>query len=108
MQSSNAREHGPDLIVVGGGLAGLMTAGLVAGSGRKVVVLERSSRPGGRAITRVEQGVHFNLGPHALYCRGPAFRLLEELGIRFTGGPPDGRHGILTDGSRPYAIPQGL
>src|SRR5262245_12889158 len=108
MQASNEREHVPDLIVVGGGLAGLMTAALVAASGGKVVVLERSSRPGGRAITRVEDGVHFNLGPHALYCRGRAFRLLEDLGIRFHGAAPDGRRAILTLGDQSYAIPRNL
>src|SRR5262249_5789639 len=97
-----------DLIVVGGGLAGLMTAAQVAGAGHKVIVLERSSRPGGRAITWVERGVHFNLGPHALYCRGPAFRLLEELGIPFAGASPDARYGLLTDASRSFAIPRGM
>ena len=96
-----------DLIVVGGGLAGLMTAALVAGTGRKVVVLERSSRAGGRAITQVERNP-FNLGPHALYCRGPAFRLLQELGVPFTGGFPDARRGVLTDEGRSYAIPRGI
>src|SRR5262249_35922912 len=72
------------------------------------VVLERSGRPGGRAITRVERGIHFNLGPHALYCRGHASRLLRELEIPFTGGFPDARHGLLTDGSRSYALPRGI
>jgi phytoene dehydrogenase-like protein len=94
--------------VVGGGLAGLLTAALVARTGRKVIVLERAGRPGGRALTRIEGGIHFNLGPHALYCRGHAFRLLRELEIPFTGGAPDARHAFLTDGLRAYAIPRGL
>ena len=108
MQASHDRERIPDLIVIGAGLAGLMTAALVARAGRKVVVLERSSRPGGRAVTRVEDGVHFNLGPHALYCRGAAFRLLEDLGIPFQGGTPGGQGAVLTDSNREYAIPSGL
>jgi phytoene dehydrogenase-like protein len=108
MLSMNDDNLGPDLIVVGGGLAGLMTAALVARARRKVVVIERSSRPGGRAITQVEGGIHFNLGPHALYCHGQAFRLLEELDIRYTGRFPDARRGLLTDRSRSYALPLGI
>jgi phytoene dehydrogenase-like protein len=108
MQASNERERVADLIVVGGGLAGLMTAALAARAGRQVLVLERSSRPGGRAITRVEDGIHFNLGPHALYCRGRAFRLLEDLGVPFQGKSPDGRRAILTDGDRDFPIPRGI
>jgi phytoene dehydrogenase-like protein len=108
MPSANECDRSPDLIVVGGGLAGLLTAAIVAGTGRKVVVLERSGRAGGRAITLVERGVHFNLGPHALYCRGPAFRLLRELGVSFNGGFPDARRGVLTDESRSFAIPRGI
>jgi phytoene dehydrogenase-like protein len=108
MQSTNDGEVRPGLIVVGGGLAGLFTAALVAQTGRKVVVLERSSRPGGRAMTLVERGIHFNLGPHALYCRGLAYQLLKELEIPFTGGFPNARRGCLTDGDRSYAIPRGV
>ncbi len=108
MQSTNAGDCRPDLIVVGGGLSGLMTAALVARTGRKVLILERAGRPGGRAITRVERGVHFNLGAHALYCRGQAFRLLRELDIRFSGGFPDARRALLIDGELSYGLPRGL
>jgi phytoene dehydrogenase-like protein len=108
MHSTNHRVDRNDLIVIGGGLAGLIAAALVARTGRKVVVLERSGRPGGRAITRDEGGIRFNLGPHALYRRGHAFRLFRELGIPFSGGFPDARRGVLTDGDRTYALPRGL
>ena len=109
MQSSHERDQTADLIVVGGGLAGLMTAALVAGAGRKVVVLERSSRPGGRAITRVER--RYSLQPRAACAVLPRAGLPAAPG---TGGSLHGRGSptadarILTDEDRSYAIPRGI
>jgi len=45
-----------DLIVVGGGQAGLSAAALVAQAGRSVIVLEQASHLGGRAATSDWQG----------------------------------------------------
>jgi phytoene dehydrogenase-like protein len=97
-----------DVVVGGGGLAGLTAAALVARAGRSVVVLEQATHPGGRAATHVRGGVHFNLGPHALYCHGHAFRLLRELRVPFTGRvPPGGRPLLLTEGAA-HTLPTGL
>jgi len=97
-----------DLIVVGGGLAGLLTAALVAREGRSVVVLERSSRLGGRAITQESQGIHFNLGAHALYRAGHAFRLLTELQVPFTGRVPAPGRPLLAARDALHGLPRGL
>jgi phytoene dehydrogenase-like protein len=97
----------PDLIVVGGGLAGLTAAALVARAGRSVAVLEQASNLGGRAATQVRQGVHFNLGAHALYRCGHAFRIFTKLGIPFTGRPPSAGRGLLHRGGAFYRLPQG-
>jgi phytoene dehydrogenase-like protein len=97
-----------DLIVVGGGLAGLTAAALVARAGRSVVVLEQSSKLGGRAATRVRQGVHFNHGAHAVYCRGHANRIFTELGIPFTGRIPSPGRSLLLKKGATYRMPQGL
>lgn len=97
-----------DLIVVGGGLAGLSAAALVAREGRSVVVLERASRLGGRAATHVRQGIHFNVGPHALYCQGHAYRLFKKLHVPFAGRFPDASGGLFFDGDSSYAIPSGF
>ena len=96
-----------DLIVVGGGLAGLTAATLVARAGRSVIVLERASELGGRAITHVEHDIHFNLGPHPLYCRGRAFRVFQDLGIPFTGGFPRSKGSVLVAGKTTFPLPRG-
>ena len=97
-----------DLIVVGGGLAGLSAAALVAREGRSVVVLERASHLGGRAATHVRQGIHFNLGPHALYCQGHAFRLFKSWASPSPDASRTPSGGLLFDGDATYAIPSGL
>ncbi len=57
-----------DLVVIGGGLAGLATAALVARSGKSVYLFEQSSNEiGGRARTSIHDGFYFNQGPHTLF-----------------------------------------
>lgn len=94
-----------DLIVVGGGLAGLIAATKVAQAGRSVLVLEQGKHWGGRAGTTVKDGLHLNLGPHALYCGGHAFRLLQELGVPFSGRFPNPGKTVLLQGRTEYAFP---
>src|SRR5688572_28773095 len=86
--SMNGDSQTADVLVVGGGLAGLAVATLLARAGRTVTLFEKSRQLGGRAITQIEKGFHFNLGPHALYRQGPGAAILNELGIRFSGGMP--------------------
>lgn len=86
-----------DLVVVGGGLAGLGAAATAARAGLRVVLLE-SRRTGGRAaVTTVEPGVLFNAGPRAFYLGGAAESTLDSLGITIAGGTPDSAH---SDGVR--------
>ena len=84
----NRAKQDVDVAVVGGGLAGLASAVYLARAGRSVVVLERSSQLGGRAITQQQSGFSFNLGPHALYRGGAGAKVLGELGIETSGGEP--------------------
>jgi phytoene dehydrogenase-like protein len=57
-----------DVVIIGGGLAGLTTATLLARAGKAVTLFEPSSREiGGRARTTEIDSFYFNQGPHALY-----------------------------------------
>ena len=76
-----------DIVVLGAGLAGLAAARLASRAGHRVIVLDPAP-PGGRGRTDRRGAVLFNRGPHALYLQGPAHRLLVELGVPVTGGPP--------------------
>ena len=66
-----------DIVVVGGGIGGLGAAAMLGRSGKRVLLLERSSSLGGRGATSVESGFHFNFGPHALYRGGHGMRVLR-------------------------------
>lgn len=77
-----------DIVIVGGGLAGLTAAAILARAGRSVRVLEKNSELGGRAITQIDHEFHFNLGAHAFYLGGPGELILRDLGIVLTGGKP--------------------
>ncbi|MDM5188726.1 FAD-dependent oxidoreductase [Bacillus sp. DX4.1] len=77
-----------DVAVIGGGLAGLTAAIYLARENKKVVVLEKSNRFGGRSITTNKNGVLMNLGAHALYRGGEALSIFDELGIKIEGAIP--------------------
>ena len=86
MTGTNGRRD--DVVVVGGGLAGLTAACYLAREGAAVTVLEKSAKLGGRSATRELDGFLFNLGGHALYTGGATSRILDELGVEYTYGVP--------------------
>jgi phytoene dehydrogenase-like protein len=76
-----------DIVIVGGGLAGLSTAALLARSGKAVTLFEQSSNEiGGRARTSQFDGFYFNQGAHALYLSDLGATILQDLGAAYTGG----------------------
>ncbi len=72
-----------DAIIVGGGLAGLSSAAMLAKEGKKVLVLERGNL-GGRAVTLNIKDFKFNFGAHAIYGRDSSTlrKFEKELGIQ--------------------------
>jgi protoporphyrinogen oxidase len=59
------------VVVVGGGVAGLVTAHLLAESGAQVVVVEKFERVGGLARSYNYEGFVFDCGPHRFHTENP-------------------------------------
>jgi oxygen-dependent protoporphyrinogen oxidase len=69
-------------VVVGGGIAGLTAARELAAAGREVVVLEGSSRIGGKLLTAEVAGVCVDVGAESMLARRPeGMDLAREVGL---------------------------
>ncbi len=97
-----------DVVVVGGGLAGLAAATYLARAGRSVMLFEKAHTLGGRAATHVKGDYRFNIGPHALYKGGEGAQVLRELGVAFTAGTPSASGGYAIDRGAKHALPGGF
>ncbi len=85
MDSNNQKS---EVIIIGGGVAGLAAGAFLARGGTSVRLFEQSQAVGGRAQTRQQQGFQLNLGPHALYRGGRGIEVLRELGVEPRGRVP--------------------
>ena len=89
-----------DVIVIGGGAAGLMCAAIAAGRGRKVLLLEKNSQVGRKILisgggrcnftntgTTHEQyyskNLHFSRSALSMYTAKDFTTLVQKHGIRF-------------------------
>jgi phytoene dehydrogenase-like protein len=79
-----------DVVVVGGGIAGLTAACYLARAGAGVTLFEKAPKLGGRAASQSFEGFRFNRGIHALYTGGVTSQVLQELGITYGHGSPKG------------------
>lgn len=96
-------EH--DVLVIGGGLAGLQTARLLGRAGRQVQVLEARDRVGGRTLSKQIDDAVFDLGGQWLGEGQHRLKALaQELGIATYPQHTQGRRILYADGKvRTYA-----
>ena len=95
-----------NVVVVGGGLAGLAAAIYLARAGRSVTLFEKRRHLGGRAITTLRRGYRFNLGAHLFHRGGAGAVVCRELGIPLRGKVAGARTvALLGDGS--FRLPTG-
>ncbi|MFZ2410991.1 MAG: NAD(P)/FAD-dependent oxidoreductase [Candidatus Methanoperedens sp.] len=69
-----------DVIVVGGGISGLMSALALSKQGKSVLVLEKDGIVGGNCNSYMVDGFQVDTGPHAIthLLEGPLRRLMDE------------------------------
>jgi phytoene dehydrogenase-like protein len=92
-----------DVVIIGGGVAGLASGALLAKQGFRVTVLEKGNQAGGRAYTYIDKGFTLNYGPHAMYrphsgLLGDVMRRLGRPPVPY--GTPDPLRSYWSDGDR--------
>jgi phytoene dehydrogenase-like protein len=92
-----------DVVVVGGGMAGLSAACYLARAGLSVTLFEKSAHLGGRAASQNHDGYLFNRGIHAIYTGGATSEVLQDLGITYRYGIP--KETFLLHQGRIYPFP---
>jgi all-trans-retinol 13,14-reductase len=101
----------PDVLIIGAGLSGLLDALLMAETGRKVLVLEQHSIPGGYLQQFQRKKTVFDVGFHYLGSTAPGRpirQFLEHLGVweRLELLPfPDDAAIEVRRGARSFAYP---
>jgi phytoene dehydrogenase-like protein len=96
-----------NVIVVGGGLAGLAASIFLARGGCSVTLFEKRRLVGGRAITHLRHGYRFNIGGHAFYKHGVGASVCRDLGIPIRGGLVKAKGVALVNGDEP-TLPTGI
>ena len=99
-----------DAVIIGGGFAGLSAAALLARQGRRVLLVEKSGRLGGRAAYVERDGFIWQYGQHShrLAGDGIAARVFERLGDPIEFIDTRGNTAYLYFDGRIYPRPEGI
>ena len=102
---------GFDVAVVGGGITGLVAAHRLSTMGAKVVMVEKSSRLGGKVMTEQADGFLIESGPDSFVSgKASVIELAAELGLadRVISSRPEHRGSYVWWGGRLHPLPEGL
>ncbi|TXS46934.1 protoporphyrinogen oxidase [Streptomyces sp. uw30] len=89
MREVETRTETGQVVVIGGGIAGLAAAHRLLDAGRHVTVLEASDRVGGKLLPGEIAGVRVDLGAESMLARRPeAVALAREVGLDERLQPP--------------------
>ncbi len=75
-------EHTYDVIIVGGGMAGLTAAAYLSRAKKRVLLLEKNAEVGGLVNSFTRDGIHFDAGVRALEDAGIILPMLRDLNIK--------------------------
>src|SRR4051812_11479153 len=98
-----------DVVVIGGGIAGLTTAYELARHGISFLLLEASPRLGGVILSEEVDGFTIDAGPDSLLIQKPdGIRLCQEIGLgdRLVSTKPP-RLAFIQRGGRLHPLPAG-
>ncbi|KGQ22767.2 protoporphyrinogen oxidase [Thermus filiformis] len=98
-----------EVVVVGGGMAGVAAARLLHKEGARVLLLEAAPRLGGKVRTVRQEGFLVEGGPDASVRYKPALlALAQEVGLEPVGTLPAKPSAFILRRGRPYPLPEGL
>ncbi len=87
-----------DVIIIGAGLTGLSVGALLTDAGKKVLILEKNSRMGGRMIGTTRDGHALDDAGHGPSTAGHLEEIWERLGLTYPEGAGWGVSEIYRDG----------
>lgn len=89
MREAQTRRGADQVVVIGGGIAGLAAAHRLLAAGRRVTVLEASDRVGGKLLPGTIAGARVDFGAESMLARRPeAVALAREVGLADRLQPP--------------------
>ncbi|MFF6980049.1 protoporphyrinogen oxidase [Streptomyces sp. NPDC008343] len=89
MREAQTRRGAGQVVVIGGGIAGLAAAHRLLAAGRRVTVLEASDRVGGKLLPGTIAGARVDFGAESMLARRPeAVALAREVGLADRLQPP--------------------